>query len=218
MLPILRIIPVGGVFLAILILVLALSPPDAMRPAVPPGLMPARGPLIAAIDRPQQRQFLFLAALRRADEVQKLRQLADLPVQRHDVKPVATAPAVEVAAVPADRRTDQEDVTGSIAAAPDTSMPVGIGESSSAELPVIPHQERPPAIMMPARRDPSPESLNTVPVLPPPRPDMTSHESQAKRVHRVHRVRHTHVADKSIDLNQFEPRDAVFRIHDPSHY
>ena len=42
MLPILRILPVGGVILAIVILVLALSPPDGSRSSLTAAIAPAR--------------------------------------------------------------------------------------------------------------------------------------------------------------------------------
>jgi hypothetical protein len=42
MLPILRIVPVGGVLLAIMILALALDPPGGSHPALPAAMLPAR--------------------------------------------------------------------------------------------------------------------------------------------------------------------------------
>jgi hypothetical protein len=80
MLPILRIIPVGGVLLAILILLLALTPPGAARRALPDVVFEARGPLIDRGEHPEWRQFLIRAALQRADELQRLRDLPDTPV------------------------------------------------------------------------------------------------------------------------------------------
>jgi hypothetical protein len=46
MLPILRILPVGGVLLAIFILFLALNPPDGPRAPLNTAMAPARGALI----------------------------------------------------------------------------------------------------------------------------------------------------------------------------
>ena len=65
MLPILRILPVGGVLLAILILVLALSPPDGSRAPFPSANVPARGALVDRDRHPEMRQFLIHAALKR---------------------------------------------------------------------------------------------------------------------------------------------------------
>ena len=66
MLPILRILPVGGVLLAILILVLALSPPDGSRSPLTAAIAPARGALVDRDRHPEVRQFLILAATKRA--------------------------------------------------------------------------------------------------------------------------------------------------------
>jgi hypothetical protein len=77
MLPILRIIPVGGVLLAIMILVLSLSPNSGLNPGLAPTAMLARGALMQINEHPEWRQFLLLAATRRADEINRLRELQD---------------------------------------------------------------------------------------------------------------------------------------------
>ncbi len=69
MLPILRILPVGGVFLAILLLVLALDAPERMYAPFTPDTASVRGALIAPDNHPEWRQFLMQAAIRRADEL-----------------------------------------------------------------------------------------------------------------------------------------------------
>lgn len=156
MLPILRVIPVGGVLLAIAILILALNPPREPRGH----LTGLGGVLIAREHHPEWPQFLLLAAVRRAIELNRLRELPDTTLP----SPPAAAPAQTeqppaVAAVPAARSdADPEDVTGTIAQSPKAAMPVDIGESSSIELPVIPHEERPPVLTVPERAKPPSES------------------------------------------------------------
>jgi hypothetical protein len=76
MLPIFRIIPVGGVLLAIAILLLALQPPRGATP-LSSTLLAARGPLIDRDEHPELRQFLILAALDRADAVNRLRVIPE---------------------------------------------------------------------------------------------------------------------------------------------
>ena len=96
MLPILRILPVGGVLLAILILVLALSPPDGSRSPMAAAIAPARGALVDRDRHPEVRQFLILAALKRADELNRLRELPDTPARSDNAQPkVAASPATE---------------------------------------------------------------------------------------------------------------------------
>jgi hypothetical protein len=147
MLPILRILPVGGVFLAILLLVLALGAPERVHVAFAPRLSPMRGPLIALGEHPEWRQFVVQAAIRRADELNRLRDLPDTPARAAPARP-----AVQIARLPAERiDTDPEpDVTGSIVQPPPANIPIDIGEASSIELPVVTPDEPPPAIT-PAR-------------------------------------------------------------------
>jgi hypothetical protein len=102
MLPILRILPVGGVLLAIVILVLALSPPDGSRSSLTAAMAPARGALVDRDRHPEVRQFLILAALKRASELSRLRDLPDSPVRAED-----PPEAAKVAGLPSER-TDAE--------------------------------------------------------------------------------------------------------------
>jgi hypothetical protein len=137
MLPILRVFPVGGVLLAIIVLALALSPPG--RTSLPPDTIAARGALIARAEHPEWRQFLILAAIRRADEILRLRDLPDSPPE--------AKPAPELAALPGKPRDDDApDSTGSIADDPAAALPVDIGETSSTELPISAAPEQPPVI------------------------------------------------------------------------
>jgi hypothetical protein len=152
MLPILRILPVGGVLLAIMILALALNPPGGLHPSLTPAVMAARGALIQAGDHPEWRHFLILAATRRADELKRLRELPDTPVR-------AESDAGKVAGLP-DKRgdADPDDQTGTIKEAPGVTIPIEIGETSSAELPVTQSEEKPPIIKKPERAKPQKES------------------------------------------------------------
>jgi len=84
MLPILRILPAGGVLLAILILVLALSPPDGARARL--AMVTGRGVLADRDRQSEVRQYLIHAALTRADELNRLRDLPHSPV-RAEVAP-----------------------------------------------------------------------------------------------------------------------------------
>src|SRR5674476_48068 len=162
MLPILRIFPVGGVFLAIIILVLSLSPPGGSRPGMPRALLAARGPLIEKDEHPEWRQMFILAAVRRSDEVSRLRELPDttfvieIPqdtnndtnkdVDKHDPDTEKDAGKVagKIAGLPIDRNdADPEDVTGSINEMPGATIPIDIGETSSTELPMKTPEESP---------------------------------------------------------------------------
>jgi hypothetical protein len=190
MLPILRIIPVGGVSLAILILVLAFTPPGGPRPPLTPAMMPARGVLITRSDHPEWRQLLINAALRRAEELSELRLLPDSPpptaVSEPDKAPTEDAQKPsEVAGVPTNQSDAQpEDATGTIVQSPDAAIPVGVGEASSFELPVTPQDERPPVIRTPERRRPSQESLNVAPEPAKPAP-----QSQKRSLRHTRRAR-----------------------------
>ena len=173
MLPILRLIPVGGVILAIAILVLALTPPSGVRAPMSLDMAPARGALIASAEHPEWRQIFVNAALRRAEELNQLRYLPDTPLQS-EVEAVTAEPeppqkAEELAGVPTGRSdAEHEDVTGTIVQSPDAVIPVEIGEASSTELPLTQQEEKPPVIRLPQRTDPPHESHNVAPEPPKP--------------------------------------------------
>jgi hypothetical protein len=140
MLPILRIIPLGGVILAIVILVLALSPPDGSRSSLTAKIAPARGALVDRDRHPEVRQFLILAALKRASELSRLRDLPDSPV-RSDQPPEAA----KVARLPG----AEPEVIAPVNESPSVSIPIEIGEPPSAELPVTPQEDSSTALNKP---------------------------------------------------------------------
>jgi len=144
MLPFLRILPVGGVLLAILILVLALSPPDGSRSPLTAAIAPARGALVDRERHPEVRQFLILAALKRVDELNRLRELPDTPTRSDDVQGVS-----KVAGLPGTRSDAESDETGSINEMPAANISIEIGEPSSTELPVTTQEESRPAAKTP---------------------------------------------------------------------
>ena len=151
--PILRILPVGGVLLAIFILVLALSPPDGSRPPLNTTIAPARGALVVREHHPETRQFLIMAALKRADELNRLRELPDTPTKTEPaptepvaVEPPATESTVEapkVAGLPTDRtESDPEPDEPAATETPSVSIPVETGEVSAPDLPTPPPETR----------------------------------------------------------------------------
>ncbi len=164
MLPILRTISVGGVGLAIAILGLALIPPSRPSMQLADGDTTARGALIDRRNHPEWRQFLIMAALRRADELSRLRLLPGALSGSPDMPPnvasddsladflrrAPNADGAKVAGLPIERgEVGPDDETGSINVAPSATMPIDIGETSSFELPVAPAEEKPPVARSP---------------------------------------------------------------------
>jgi hypothetical protein len=149
MLPILRVLPVGGVLLAILILVLALTPPDGSRgPLSSPGV-PARGALSDRDRQAETRQFLIHAALKRADQLSRLRDLPDTPAHSEEPQP-------EVAGLPAERSDADPEESGSINETLANTIPIEIG-GPSIEVPIPSPQDTPLTVRRPeqskAQRD-----------------------------------------------------------------
>jgi hypothetical protein len=132
--------------------------------------------LLTRFEHPEWRQMLIHAALRRAEELSALRLLPDNPPVKTpapEQPKTETAEPARVAGVPAsqDEAIDTQDVTGSVTQSSEHSIPIDIGETSSTELPVMPQEERPPAIVMPERSTPPGQGLNELPapISPPPR-------------------------------------------------
>jgi hypothetical protein len=146
MLPMLRILPVGGVFLAIMLLVLALNPPDGAHMQMAPSVVRMRGAMIVLGEHPEWRQFLILAAIRRADELNRLRELSDTPARTGAAPTVAGLPSGR-----ADSDPEADELTGSIVQPPAATIPIDIGETSSFELPVAAPEQQPPVIRTPQR-------------------------------------------------------------------
>ena len=161
MLPILRILPVGGLLLAILILVLALSPPDGSRAPLASAIVPSRGALLDRERQAEVRQFLIHAALKRADELNRLRELPNSPTRSDNGQST-------VASLPGDRSEADPEEPTSINEAPVVSIPVEIGEPSSAELPIAALEES-------AAKKPEPAAK--------------LQRETRRRIHRIRRVR-----------------------------
>jgi hypothetical protein len=139
MLPIHRVLPVGGVLLAILILVLALTPPDGSRgPLSSPGV-PARGALSDRDRQAETRQFLIHAALKRADQLSRLRDLPDTPA--HSEEP-------QLAGLPAERSDADPEESGSTNATPAVTIPIQIG-GPSIDVPIPSPQDIPLTLKQP---------------------------------------------------------------------
>jgi hypothetical protein len=199
MLPILRILPVGGVLLAIFILFLALNPPDGPRSPLNTAIAPARGALVDVGHHPETRQFLIMAALKRADELSRLRDLPDTPTRAAPAEPAAiepapAAPAAEepkVAGLPADRtESDPEPDEPAAAETPKVSIPVEAGEVSAPELPTAPKDtgsagENPEQAKQPAKEQAKPQ-----------------HETRRRVAHRARRAKVARAPQRP--LNFFE--------------
>ncbi len=135
-----------------MLLVLALNPPAGPRTALRPDGITLHGAMIDRNAHPEWQQFLTLAAIRRAAELDRLRDLPDIPTvtapEPPKIKPtIAGLPTTRTDADP-DR---EDDTTGSIVQPPAATIPIDIGEASAFELPVVAPEERPPVIMTPQR-------------------------------------------------------------------
>jgi hypothetical protein len=109
-------------------------------------MAPARGALVDVGHHPETRQFLIQAAIKRADELNRLRELPDTPTRTAPAESAAIGPAPgtdepKVAVLPADRtESDPEPEEPAATETPNVSIPVETGEVSAPDLPVAPQQ------------------------------------------------------------------------------
>ena len=150
---------------------------EPARPHLSHVVAPARGPLIEVAEHPEWKQFLVQAAFRRADELERLRDLPASPMIVETVIEPAVIKAENVEATVAPEKADEpvaqvaalapghdpdvmEDITASIDEERTGTMPIEIGAASSAELPLT-EQE-----MLPQARQPETLKLNDTQVVP----------------------------------------------------
>jgi hypothetical protein len=147
-LPILRTTLLGSV-VATLALLAGFAAREPARPHVARVAAPARGPLIEAAEHPEWKQFLVLAAYRRADELERLRDLPVTPmIVIEEAAPATDAvpdPAPAVAALTPKVDAESEEITGAIEEQPSgIAMPMELGEASTTELPLSDKELIPP--------------------------------------------------------------------------
>ena len=209
MLPILRTTLLGSVFLTLALLA-GFAVHEPARPHLSHVVAPARGPLIEANEHPEWKQFLVQAAFRRADELERLRDLPASPmiveaaiepavIKAENVESIVAPektdqPAAQVAALAPERDPEvMEDITASIDEKPAGTMPIEIGASSSAELPLteqeaLPQARQPETLKLNDSQSAVPESdvrlAVTVDRLPESRPKIEN-KVERKRIVRV---------------------------------
>jgi len=161
MLPNLRLMLAGAAALFLVMLAalsLAVPAPQGTTPRVVTAAFGPRGALISQDDHPEWRQFLVQAALRRADELEKLKQLPD----RAEAAPLRWA---SLPVEPQDHAP--QDAADMLAEVPSATIPVEIGEASSTELPVTQMEEPAPPPAAPRAIDEDNESPSA-PAVPEP--------------------------------------------------
>ena len=188
MVPILRTISVGGVFIALLLGALALTP--AGNPRLP---LMELGALVRHFDDrelPRWRRFVAEAAFIRAARSQDLRAFV----------PVASKPAaakveiVRVNSAPGDAHMLRRTLNG----VAEATIPVDIGEASSTELPLAPREEIPLPIRRPEPIErAAPVERKAMHTENPPITEFTPHE----RPHHHFRHRRAKRAAKSAHFN-----------------
>ncbi len=130
MLPGLRLI-FGGFCAALIGLMTGLGLVATSRSYVTPAgaALPARGALIEHANHPEWKQFLVHAALRRADELNRLSELPGRVPGRNGGAYLANMPTRNLDFAP-------DDETGSVTRTPGVTIPIDIGVTSSTELSV----------------------------------------------------------------------------------
>jgi hypothetical protein len=101
-------------------------------------LATGRGVLADRDRQSEVRQFLLHAALKRADELNRLRDLPDTPT-RSEVED--TTP--KVAGLPSNRSDSDPEEAATINETPVVSIPIEIGEPAAVELPAVVPQAQP---------------------------------------------------------------------------
>lgn len=193
MVPILRTISVGGVLIALLLFVLALSPPGGSLTH----LAGLDAPAVDGREHAQWQRFVMPMALHRAAPLQDLVTLR--------------------AGNAAGGTTALSGWMGAEAAA--ATIPLEIGEASSTELPLAPSEELPPVIMRPepitSSQPAQRKAMRWVNPQPPPVSEFKPQESRAapqKTSHRTAHHRHYRHASKSAPAH-FDLLEALFGTH-----
>src|SRR5262245_33805449 len=106
---------------AILVLVLALSSPDDSRAPLSSAKATSRGVLADRDRQSEARQYLIHAALKRAEELNRLRDLPDTPAGSEEAPP-------KVAGLPSDRTDADPEETATTPETPVVTIPIEIGE------------------------------------------------------------------------------------------
>src|SRR5215471_20511415 len=128
MLRIIWILPGGCALLAIVILALSFRTLDRPHSQSMPNVPQARFAVVELGEHPEWRQFLILSADRRANELNKLREMLDIRGANDvasDTPMVAAQPAVDTGA------------STTPIATPDENQPIGIQEDKLA-VPILP--------------------------------------------------------------------------------
>ena len=120
--------------------------------------MPAHGALIDRAAHPEWRQFLIQAALRRAGEVERLRDLHDTVIHTEAPSPDPVAPEVVATLTPV---TPEAEAAAPVAGPPKTTEPPPIAAEPEAVMPA-------PVVAEPDAAEPTPMAAEPTAVAPAP--------------------------------------------------